>query len=343
MTTNSPLSPHQYIDRETDRVATEKLIADALINRLYSSARENPSLLFKAVTSKRMSALLGFLNYDFPINLHHGRNGNHMKAMGIDLSECLADPATLDTPRKIFERRIRYWQCRPMPEDIDRVVSPADARTIVGSMDRHDSLFLKEKFFTFEELIGKRKTQWLDAFAGGDFALFRLTPDKYHYNHVPVAGAVADIYEIDGCCHSCNPGAVVSMVTPYSKNQRVVTIIDTDVPGGTGVGLVAMIEVVAMMIGDIVQCYSAREYDEPAAVVPGMFLERGCPKSLYRPGSSVDVLIFQKNRVAFSVDILANMLRRDVSSRYSLHFESPLVETDVKVRSEIGRAVVGEQ
>ena len=104
-----------------------------------------------------------------------------------------------------------------------------------------------------------------------------------------------------------------------------------------------MIEIVAMMIGDIVQCYSVREYDDPKAVVPGMFLERGCPKSLYRPGSSVDVLIFQKDRVAFSVDILANMLRRDVSSRYSLHFESPLVETDVKVRSEIGRRAADEQ
>ena len=32
---------------------------------------------------------------------------------------------------------------------------------------------------------------------------------------------------------------------------------DTDIPGGSHVGFVAMIEVVALMIGDIVQCYSA--------------------------------------------------------------------------------------
>ena len=55
------------------------------------------------------------------------------------------------------------------------------------------------------------------------------------------------------------PGAVVALVTPYSKNSRVVTIIDTEVPGGTGVGLVAMIEVVALMIGEVVQCYSGRD------------------------------------------------------------------------------------
>jgi hypothetical protein len=32
---------------------------------------------------------------------------------------------------------------------------------------------------------------WLPAFDRGDFAIFRLTPDKYHYNHVPVSGEVA--------------------------------------------------------------------------------------------------------------------------------------------------------
>jgi phosphatidylserine decarboxylase len=126
-------------------------------------------------------------------------------------------------------------------------------------------------------------------------------------------------------------------VTPFSKNRRVVTVIDTDVRDGTKIGLVAMIEIVAMMIGDIVQRYSTHAYDDPLDIAPGMFVKRGCPKSLYRPGSSVDVLIFQRQRVRFSADILANMRRADVASRYTLHFRSPLVETDVKVRSEIGR------
>ena len=333
------LTPHQYIDRETTRVTTEHLIADPLIHRLYSRVKEDAPLLFKAATSLRMSAILGFLNFDLPLTSGSGGRGKRIKSMGIDLDECLDSPDTLNTARSLFERKIRYWQCRPMPDAADRIVSPADSRVMVGAFDRHDSLFLKEKFFSFPELIGKDKTAWLDAFHDGAFAIFRLTPDKYHYNHLPVSGRVADIYTIDGHCHSCNPGAVVSMVTPFSKNRRVVTIVDTDVPGGTGIGRVAMIEIVAMMIGDIVQCYSTIAYDDPIDLSPGMFVERGCPKSLYRPGSSVDVLIFERNRVVFSADILENMRRRDVTSRYTLHFQSPLVETDVKVRSEIGRKV----
>ena len=151
-----------------------------------------------------------------------------------------------------------------------------------------------------------------------------------------MAGVVCDFYENDGDYHSCNPGPVVSLATPYSKNKRVVTVINTDVSGGTGVGWVAMIEVVALMVGDIVQCYSESEYKDPQPVENGMFLQRGCPKSLFRPGSSTTVLLFQKDRVEFSQDLIRNLHRTDVESRYSEGLGKPLVETDIKVRSTIG-------
>jgi phosphatidylserine decarboxylase len=129
---------------------------------------------------------------------------------------------------------------------------------------------------------------------------------------------------------------VVAEVTPFSKNARTVTVIDTDVNGGTGVGLVAMIEVVALMIGGIDQCYSERAYDDPRPVQIGMILEKGQPKSLYRPGSSVDVLLFEKGKITFGPDIVANLHRVDAVSRFSLGFGRPLVETEVLVRSAIG-------
>jgi phosphatidylserine decarboxylase len=129
----------------------------------------------------------------------------------------------------------------------------------------------------------------------------------------------------------------VQVVTPYSKNRRVVTVIDTDVAGGTGVGLVAMIEVVAPMIGDVVQCYSAERYADPQPLRAGIFLARGAPKSRYHPGSSTDVLLFQEGRIRFAADLLANQLRTDVPSRFSLGFAHPLAETEVKARSLIAR------
>ena len=325
---------HQYIERDSGRIVTEQLLGDRMVQLLYHTVRENNTALFRMLTSSWSSHILGMINFDRPVLSKQAFLNN----CGIDLTECMDSPEQLDTPRKIFERRIRYQECRPMAADTDAVVSPADARVLVGSFQESSLIFLKEKFFSFEEMFGSVNTLWHRAFTRGDFAVFRLTPDKYHYNHTPVAGRVIDFYAIDGDYHSCNPSAVVTVATPYSKNKRVVTIIDTDVPGGTAVGLVAMIEVVALMIGDIVQAYSEQGYDAPRQIEKGMFLHKGVPKSLYRPGSSTDILIFQEGRIDFAEDIRNNMCMAGVSSRFSHGFQTPLVETDIRVRSLLGRA-----
>jgi phosphatidylserine decarboxylase len=330
------LTPHHYVRRSDRQVVAERLLGDYITNFLYSSVRERVRWLFEALTSRQVSKLLGALCFDLPLTPRLVGQQRFLDACGIDLREAV-DAQALDTPRKIFERPIRYWDCRPMPHEPDAVVAPADARALVGSLRADSQLFIKDKFFAVEELFGRNKRRSLEAFRDGDWAIFRLTPDRYHYNHTPVAGVVADFYEISGRYHACNPSAVVQVVTPYSKNKRVVTVIDTDVAGGTGVGLVAMIEVVALMIGDVVQCYSAERYADPQPLRVGMFLARGAPKSRYRPGSSTDVLIFQRGRIRFAADLVANQLWADVPSRFSLGFAQPLVETDVKVRSLIAR------
>lgn len=260
-----------------------------------------------------------------------------LKTCAINLDECLESSDQLDSARKVFERRIRYWQCRPMIADPWTIVCPADSRVLLGSLKNASTLFIKGKFFEYEEFIGVDNGHWLKAFRDADFVICRLTPDKYHYNHTPVAGVVVDIYDSEGTYHSCNPGAAMTLASPHSKNKRVVTVIDTDVTGGTRVGLVAMVEVIALMIGDVQQCYSQSEYRNPKAVERGMFLERGCPKSLFRPGSSTTVLLFQERRVEFAADLICNMQRPDVESRYSQGLGKSLVETDVKVRSVIAR------
>jgi phosphatidylserine decarboxylase len=329
---------HQYIYRESGSVRTERLYGDWLLNTLYVSAWESAPTLYRWLTSARFSRLLGLFCYDSLIGSRLSGNQRFLRACQVDLRECLDPPEQLDTARKIFERKIRYWERRPLPDDPAVIVSPADARVLVGSFQDTSSLFLKGKFFSNEELLEPSKKSWVEAFANGDFAIFRLTPDKYHYNHTPVAGVVRDFYEIPGGYHPCNPGLVSAAAFPYAKNKRVVTIFDTDAPGGSSIGLVAMIEIVALMIGDIVQCYSEERYDNPHAVTRGVFLRKGQPKSLYRPGSSTTVLLFQRNRVQFADDLLRNLCRAGVRSRFSQGLGRSLVETEVTVRSGIAGA-----
>ncbi len=327
--------PHQYINRNTLQVETEELIGDRSVSFLYNNLRENAPAMFKALTSRRMSSLLGYFHYDLPGKRR--RDGARLfKTLGADWRECVEPLDYFDSHRKVFERQICYWQERPMINAAHNVVSPADSRVIIGSFQQSSQVFIKNKFFEIRELLGIG-CPWYPSFIGGDYAIFRLTPDKYHYNHVPVSGKVVDFYTVDGQYHSCNPTAQIAVASLYAKNRRVVTVIDTDVDGGSRVGIVAMVEIVALMIGDIVQRYSDKEYLDPQEIKKDMFIRRGRPKSLFRPGSSTVVLLFEPFRISYEEDLVANSKRSDVSSRFTAGFASPLVETDVQVRSLIAK------
>jgi phosphatidylserine decarboxylase len=140
------------------------------------------------------------------------------------LGECIDWAAALFIPRRsrfrqTIRRRVlklnfrpRCWATRiasifllqfehPTTSKTSYAVSPADARVLVGSLQAEHLLFLKNKFFHYEELVGTH-LPWVKSFREGDFAIFRLTPDKYHYNHTPVSGVVLDFYELAGEYHS---------------------------------------------------------------------------------------------------------------------------------------------
>lgn len=333
---------HQYVQRHTEQVMDETFFGDPMVSFLYSRVREQPAWLYRSLTSARLTDLIATLQYDRRPRHPEKMRQRMATQLGIDYSECLADPVTLDTPRKSFERQIRYTACRPMDDDPAAIASPADARIVTGSLQPGSALFLKDKFFDFDELLGDRGRLWAPLLEDADYAVLRLTPDKYHYNHTPVSGLVRACYEIEGRFQSCHPAVVVAHGTPFSKNRRTVTVIDTDVRQGSRVGLVVMIEVVALMIGDIVQCYSETAYDHPRPLRPGMWMRKGQPKSLFRPGSSTVVLLFQPGRIRFAPDLVAARQRSGLRSRYSLGWDQPVNEVDVAVRSTIGHAHLTE-
>lgn len=328
----NPIMLHQYIDRETKKIVTENFIGDSMISFLYSTIREKSDYIFKILTDSKTTKLLAYMNFDLPIT--KSRLEYYVKSMNINTDEMVDDYKKIKTLRELFERKIKYWHYREMIDDEKVVVSPCDARCYVGSLNVKSLFFIKEKFFDTYELIGKLK--WFDIFAEGDYAVFRLTPDKYHYNHSPVTGVVEDFYEIEGYYHSCNPNALISIENPLSKNKRFVTVINTDIPQGTNIGYVIMIEIVAMMIGQVVQCYSEEYYNNPQNICKGLILKKGQPKSLFKPGSSTTLLFFEKNKITFCEDILNNLKRKDVKSRFSFNLMDKIVETDLKVRSPIG-------
>ena len=323
---------HQYIDRATGNVVREHLLGNSVISALYSPALEKAPLLTRLASSRYVSRMLGYLNYDNVLSSRATGMLKFLRDSGIQLSEFVGNLSEYDTARKIFERQIRYWLCRPLPSDARAIVCPADSRALVGSMKESSGLYLKQKFFSFPELLGDG-SPWQSSFERGDYAVFRLTPEKYHYTHSPASGRVLDFYSVEGRYYPCNPNAAVQLITPVSKNRRVVTILETDCPHGSAVGRIAMVEVVALMIGQIEQRYCEDRYENPRPMEKGIMLGAGAPKALFRPGSSTVVLLFQPNRIRFANDLIDNQRRCEVQSRFSLILGTALAETDVAVRS----------
>jgi phosphatidylserine decarboxylase len=164
---------HQYIERYSGRVVTEQLLADRMVRLLYHGVRENNTRFFKLLTSSWSSHILGMVNFDRPVLSRR----NLLAEYGIDRSELRDPPEQLDTARKIFERKIRYEECRPMPREADAVVSPADARVVIGSFRETSLLFLKEKFFAFEEMLGNKE--------GGRLPLAEVIPADRLFAYFP--------------------------------------------------------------------------------------------------------------------------------------------------------------
>jgi hypothetical protein len=144
----SGLTIHQYIDRSSGAVKTERLVADRLVNLLYDPGRERMPVLFKTLTAARASRWLGWTQYDRPCRSPRAAARRLARSLEVDLSECCDATLALSSPRRLFERQIRYWECRPQPDDPAVVTSPADARLLVTS------LAATSLFFIFNKDIG---------------------------------------------------------------------------------------------------------------------------------------------------------------------------------------------
>ena len=108
------INQHHYIERDTGQVCSERPIGDWIVNYLYSKRREEVPFVYQLLGSQWFSGFLGWVNYDFPLGQSIPGIRRFLKNCAINLNECLDKPEELDSARKIFERRIRYWQWRPM-------------------------------------------------------------------------------------------------------------------------------------------------------------------------------------------------------------------------------------
>lgn len=185
-----------------------------------------------------------------------------------------------------FTRRIREGQ-RPADHSPDVLISPCDGKATAFKIDEATRFTVKNTVYTVSSLL--KNKELAAQFHGGICVIIRLTVDDYHrYCYIDEGVKGENIY-IPGVFHTVNPAAAEH--TPiYQENCREYTVIDT-----IHFGRMIHLEVGALLVGKIVNYHGAAYQTH-----------RGEEKGRFEFGGSTVILLFQKNKVEISPDILMN-------------------------------------
>lgn len=184
-----------------------------------------------------------------------------------------------------FTRKIKP-DCRPVPEDLDVLISPCDCLATVYPIQENTTFSIKNTEYTLRSLL--RSPRLAKRFRGGYAYVLRLTVEDYHRYLYSVSGKQSKNYHIDGTYHTVNP--IANDYLPiYKENTREYTVIHSKEFGD-----VLQMEVGALLVGKI-------SNHKQSTIVT-----RGEEKGFFEYGGSTIVVLTQKGRVTPRSDLLTN-------------------------------------
>ena len=184
-----------------------------------------------------------------------------------------------------FTRKIKP-DCRPVPEDLDVLISPCDCLATVYPIQENTTFSIKNTEYTLRSLL--RSPRLAKRFRGGYAYILRLTVEDYHRYLYSVSGKQSKNYHIDGTFHTVNP--IANDYLPiYKENTREYTVIHSKEFGD-----VLQMEVGALLVGKI-------SNHKQSTVIT-----RGEEKGFFEYGGSTIVVLTQKGRVTPRSDLLTN-------------------------------------
>lgn len=184
-----------------------------------------------------------------------------------------------------FTRKIKP-DSRPVPEDLDVLISPCDCLATVYQIQENTTFSIKNTEYTLRSLL--RSPRLAKRFRGGYAYILRLTVEDYHRYLYSVSGKQSKNYHIDGTFHTVNP--IANDYLPiYKENTREYTVIRSKEFGD-----VLQMEVGALLVGKI-------SNHKQSTVVT-----RGEEKGFFEYGGSTIVVLTQKGRVTPRSDLLTN-------------------------------------
>jgi phosphatidylserine decarboxylase len=155
----------------------------------------------------------------------------------------------------------------------------------VADLSEHDGLWAKGQKFNLSRLLGSK--QIAERYEGGAALISRLCPTDYHRYHFPCEGDAGNSELLNGFLYSVNPIALRQRVAYLWENKRSLTVLRSQ-PFGS----VALLEIGATCVGSMVQTF-----------LPGS-VKKGTEKGYFRFGGSMTMMLFERDRVIFSPDLL---------------------------------------
>lgn len=140
-------------------------------------------------------------------------------------------------------------------------------------------------------------------FQGGKFSCIYLAPKDYHRIHMPISGTLREMIYVPGELFSVNPLTANNVPDLFARNERVVTIFDTEH------GQLAMVLVGATIVASIETTWAGTitppagkdifKWSYPAEGIDAIHLNKGDEMGRFKLGSTV-VATFSPNMINFN-------------------------------------------
>jgi len=217
------------------------------------------------------------------------------------------DLAAFNSFNAFFTRELREG-VRPIASGENVITSPVDgAISQLGSISDGQIVQAKGRQYSVVELLGGDE-KLAEQFEQGEFATIYLSPKDYHRIHMPLTGTLSQMRYIPGKLFSVNPRTARTVPNLFARNERVVTVFDTDV------GPIVMVLVGAIFVGSMETVWSGQitppygkeiqywEYSAEQAIT----LQKGQEMGRFNMGSTV-VMLLPKQARKFSKELKAAM------------------------------------
>jgi phosphatidylserine decarboxylase len=248
--------------------------------------------------------LIGWFAKNQNVNFKNKMIHYFIHRYSVDMTQATCEHPELFRDFNSFFTRTLKPELRPITPESDAIACPVDGTVAaIGSIQKNQLLQAKNMYFSLESLLGG-DIQLAEAFTHGNYATFYLSPRDYHRIHMPLTGRLKKTIYIPGKLFSVN--RMTSEIIPnlYARNERVITLFDTD-----NAGTMAVILVGAMIVGSMQTVWmKAPILDKRIRVIPPsqeFILEKGAELGYFKMGSTV-IVLFTPKRIQWDSEIRLN-------------------------------------